>query len=224
MKHKIFLLIVSVLFVHCLDMNNDGGQTIKIACLGNSITAGSNVSRSYPDRLKELLGSNYSVYNYGRPGWPVPRPELAVELDTIGAGGFFDTTWNIVISKFGTNDGRYYSDLTEYYWEGKEKFNLYLSWWADTLATLPGNPEIYYCIPVPAFGDTRYNIIPDLVNDSIVPAIREFLQERRLNIIDCYSPFIDSVQYFPDGIHPNDSGTQKLAEIIFDALTNRLKP
>jgi lysophospholipase L1-like esterase len=44
---------------------------IKIACIGDSITAGhgaSNASFAYPSQLQQLLGSDYEVKNYGHSG------------------------------------------------------------------------------------------------------------------------------------------------------------
>src|SRR6056297_1224323 len=49
----------------------DDTSPIRVACLGDSITAGARVdakSESYPARLQELLGDNFEVRNFGIGG------------------------------------------------------------------------------------------------------------------------------------------------------------
>ena len=44
-------------------------QTIKVACMGNSITAGagiSNAAERYPAQLQSILGDGYEVRNFGQ--------------------------------------------------------------------------------------------------------------------------------------------------------------
>ena len=44
-------------------------QKIKVACLGNSITAGAGISNEadkYPSQLQNLLGDGYEVRNFGQ--------------------------------------------------------------------------------------------------------------------------------------------------------------
>mgnify|MGYP000729126583 CR=1 FL=1 len=45
---------------------------IKVACIGNSITFGTGTenpqTESYPAQLQQLLGHNYIVGNFGKPG------------------------------------------------------------------------------------------------------------------------------------------------------------
>ena len=47
-------------------------ETIKVACVGNSITYGTGITNrdadSYPAQLQKLLGKKYSVGNFGKPG------------------------------------------------------------------------------------------------------------------------------------------------------------
>ncbi len=47
-------------------------QSIKIACIGNSVTAGAGLSNpladSYPAQLQKLLGDKYVVGNFGHSG------------------------------------------------------------------------------------------------------------------------------------------------------------
>ena len=71
MQIKLFFLILSLLCVsiHVDAEKADGTEKIKVACVGNSITAGYGVQNrdkdSYPMLLGQMLGQEYDVRNFG---------------------------------------------------------------------------------------------------------------------------------------------------------------
>ncbi|NJM24424.1 MAG: hypothetical protein HC859_01760 [Bacteroidia bacterium] len=73
MKHAaLFFCFLLALLVTASAQEAATGATaaVKVACVGNSITEGSNieVGKRYPEQLQGLLGSGYEVRNYGLSG------------------------------------------------------------------------------------------------------------------------------------------------------------
>ncbi len=78
----------------------------------------------------------------------------------------------------------------------------------------PLKPQIFLCTPIPAFKST-WDINDAVITNNIIPILQEVAQEYGLNIIDLHTLFAnDSDKVQPDGIHPNDKGVAKMAEII----------
>ena len=98
------------------------GETIRIACVGDSLTFGyvsSNPqTKSYPVRLQEMLGDGYTVMNFGRNSATLlTGTDLAYE-DQQEYRNSLASDPDIVIIMLGTNDSK------AKYWEegGREKF------------------------------------------------------------------------------------------------------
>ena len=129
MKHSKYLL----LFIFLLSLFSISAQAqIKVACIGNSITAGFGLrtNESYPLKLQALLGSAYKVVNYGVSGttilkdpndgntnldldqsqWSYWEADDDPKRDVTGGKEQYDLALaskpDIVIIKFGTNDAR----------------------------------------------------------------------------------------------------------------------
>ncbi|HRD19358.1 MAG TPA: hypothetical protein PLB60_09900, partial [Candidatus Marinimicrobia bacterium] len=90
----------------------------------------------------------------------------------------------------------------------------------DTFRQLSSRPEIYICLPLPAFSgawDIRDSII---VND-IIPMISQVADSANVNLIDLHTPFLDKSSLMPDGIHPLIEGSDLIARILMEELTGR---
>ena len=91
---------------------------------------------------------------------------------------------------------------------------------SSQLSTLNAKPKIYLCTPIPAF-KSSWNISDEVITNEIIPIQKEVAQQYGLQIIDLHTLFAedgDNVQ--EDGIHPNDKGVAKMAEIIADEIKN----
>jgi acyl-CoA thioesterase I len=182
---------------------------IKVACIGNSITAGSN---NYPSYLQTLLGSDYQVENEGvsattllkkgdAPYWTQGRLKQALAFNP-----------DIVTIKLGTNDTKSQN------WDahGGEFKKDYLSM-IDTFKALTTKPDIFLVLPVPVFKANNYGI-RDSVLKKIIVVIKEIGTERQLPIIDANTPLLGFSRYFSDGVHPNGAGSDSIAHILYRAL------
>ena len=201
---------------------------MKIACLGDSITEGSNMDAlenykqySYPSVLKNILNAE-EVYNLGIGGSSYGRywdhafvdryKEIPQDVDLILVMG-------------GTNDGFAASSQELGSLEKKEARTYY----GDVNELMQGlkadypNAKIIFITPLP-------NILHDyLLNqrDYLLPqsvfadAVKELAAENEIEVIDLYnSNILDTHDaqiistYMLDGVHCNPAGYQILAEHI----------
>lgn len=191
------------------------GATIKIACIGNSITYGSTIenrdSLSYPAQLGRLLGNGFEVRNFGVSGRTLlskgDRPYIKEQAFT-NAKAFLP---DFVLIKLGTNDTKPHN------WAHKSDFKTdYLSLIKE-FQQLPGKPIVVLLKAVPAF-QVRWGISDSIIRHELNPMIEDIAAEEGLSFIDLYQPFIGKVELFPDSIHPNANGAALMAKTIFDAL------
>ncbi len=118
---------------------------------------------------------------------------------------------DIVTIKLGTNDTKPQN------WDShKGEFKAdYLSM-IDTFQALPSNPDIFLVLPVPVFRD-NYGIRASVLKE-MIPIIKDIGAERNLPVIDANTPLLPFGQYFPDGIHPNTTGADSIAHVIYRVL------
>ncbi len=176
---------------------------IKVACVGDSITAGS--GNTYPMQLQILLGEDYDVRNFGRGGAPV-RHETENSY-TVDENYLASLEFNpdIVLFMLGTNDvwDGNYPEVDNY-------FKRDYKWFINSFAALEAKPKIYL-----ATSPTGYNLhfVPnDRVNVKIRNMQFELAEELGLPIIDMNTLTASNAESFPDGIHGNDSGYLIIAQ------------
>ena len=198
----------------------------KIACLGDSITEGSNLDKmenykqySYPSVLKNILGAE-EVYNLGIGGssygryWDKPFVERYKEIPA-------DT--DIILVMGGTNDGFAASEKELGSLSEKKPATFY----GDVDELMRGLKENYpeakiiFATPLP-------NILHDylrkqrnylLPQATFANAVKELAAQYDIDVIDLYnSNLLDTHDaqvistYMPDGVHGNPAGYQVLAE------------
>ena len=212
----------------CLEERHMDFADIKIACLGDSITAAANLEGqenypacSYPAVLQELLGAE-KVVNLGIGGstigryWSNPFVERYREIPQ-------DT--DIIIVMGGTNDGfclseKEFGTLTE------RKPRTFCGDLDELMRGLKENyPQaaIYFVTPLP-------NILQDylmrersylLPQSDLVNVMLTLAAEYDFRVIDLYNAnLLDShdadivTNYIPDGVHANETGYRILAQHI----------
>lgn len=189
-------------------------QEIKIACVGDSITEGVGTEvwnkSSYPVILNELMGEGYAVMNCGRSAATMlKKSDLTYwkcnELDNV-----FTFQPDIITIKLGTNDSK------DFNWNATNYEKDYQAL-IDTFKTISTNPKIYVCLPAPAF-ERRWSINDTTIREQVIPIIERLASKNQLPIIDAYTKLQDQGDNFPDGIHPNEEGAKRLAEIIAEVL------
>ena len=184
---------------------------IRVACVGDSITEGF----EYPNDLWMLLGSNYSVGNFGVGG-------AAVALDSdkpyMNQSEFQDAKEfvpNIVIIMLGTNDAN--PALKQNTTNFVKDYNKLIS----AFQSLASKPKIWIVKPPPVF-DNGTGLSTESFESYVIPSIEEVANVTNLPVIDVYTPMIDHSDYFFDGVHPNGEGSQAIADIIYNELISKV--
>lgn len=205
-----FIILGSVLLAGPnLAQTND--SQLKVACVGNSITEGAGLTKTYPDVLQELLGESYEVRNYGIGGRTLLRKG---DLPYWNETKYKEVlTWapDIVIIKLGTNDTKPQN------WQYKKEFVTDYVDLINSFKNLPSKPTVLICKPIPVFED-KWGINEAAMDNEVIPAMKKIAEKAQVQIIDVYQPFLEKADLTYDGIHPNDEGAGFLATEIYKAL------
>ena len=185
--------------------------SIKIACVGDSITYGHGLKNrdkeSYPAQLGAMLGQKYAVRNYGvsastllkkgnKPYWKLPQ-FMAVQKDKP----------NIVIIKLGTND------MKPNNWKYKDEYKPNYVEMIKTFQKLESKPTVMICYPLPIFR-TKGDFKDSIVREEIIPLVDQVAKEAGVKIINLYKPMAGKNELSRDGVHPNVAGTKLMAETV----------
>ena len=61
---------------------------------------------------------------------------------------------------------------------------------------------------------------PGSFRDEILPLIEEIGRQKNVLVIDLFTPLLDHLNLFPDGIHPNAQGAQIIAQTLLPYFTS----
>lgn len=227
MKRIISLMVSISLTVTALlsvmSLNVSAAETIKIACVGDSITAGSN-DYNYPMYLQRMLGDGYEIKNFGKGGASVRHAEEAVGDPNWGWGSVNDA------------DG----DGMAYFYYDDVAYTSSLEYDADYVFVMMGTNDVgsedysyykpdYYNYLIKPYLDKGAEVIvmtsptaySYLMNDheKINTTIRqmqiEIAEEYNLTLIDMNTATAGRRESFPDGLHGNSSGYMIIAQTIY---------
>lgn len=227
---------ISASYGETLRMNKEDKLTIennqidfsdmKIACLGDSITAATNLDEledyeaySYPSRLKELLGAK-KVTNLGIGGSSIGRYWDQAFVDRYRD---IPKDTDLIIVMGGTNDGFCATQKELGSLESREKRTF-----AGDLDELMKGLKKEYPDAMIVFVTPLPNVLHDMLrkdSDSLLPQtafvkmIRQLSHEYGIPVIDLYhANLLDThdaaviYNFMPDGVHGNAAGYQILAE------------
>jgi len=204
-------------------------DVMRVACVGDSITFGYGLQRTYPAQLGHWLGTNYDVRNFGvsattllhRGDFPyIGRPAYTNALDFKA---------DIVVIDFGANDSKHPNDGSldatnaVNNWQHKADF---IGDYKELIAAFrAANPaaKIFICHPTPDFPG-RWGINDKTIREEMIPLIRTVAEETGAAVIDLHSALAGRADLFPDTVHPNDEGAKLMAAEIFRALTGKSPP
>lgn len=195
-------------------------DTIKVACVGNSITYGTGISDrekdSYPSQLQGMLGSNYKVYNFGKPGATLlskgHRPYIKQEEynDALKSGA------DIFVIHLGVND----TDPRNWPNFRDDFLNDYIRL-IDSFRSVSKKKCRIIIAQITPIGDRHPRFLSGtkIWQDEIRNKIKTVADIAGVELIDFYSPLYHYPYLFPDAIHPNEEGAEILAKIVYSAIT-----
>ncbi|MBC8405690.1 MAG: alpha-L-fucosidase [Planctomycetes bacterium] len=189
---------------------------IKVACVGDSITHGSDLMRregtTYPDMLGHALGGNFEVRNFGVSGATMLANGNKPWMETPDAALALEWVPDIVVIKLGTNDSKWAN------WGAhKDDFSADAKKLIQSFRIVNPLARIILCTPLPAWkeGDS---INGKRIAEEVIPLVRSVASEEGLEIIDLYTPFTGNKGWFADGVHPNPHGALAVARRVAETV------
>ena len=211
---KVIILITLLI----LSLSSISGQTIKIACVGNSVTYGmgiENPDERYPAQLQVMLGDEYEVGNFGhsgatllkngyRPYWNLPEFKEALDFKA-----------DIVIIHLGLNDTdprawpKYRDEFV------KDYINL-----IDTFKHINPDADVKISRMTPIFsGHSRFESSTRDWYWQVQNAIEVIAEISKVDLVDLHTPLHIRPDLFPDNLHPTGEGAKIIAETVYGAIT-----
>ena len=211
-------LIVFFIFFGLNVWSQEVVNTIRVACVGNSITFGAGIANrdrdSYPSVLGQMLGRGYEVRNFGfsartmlmKGDHPYMKEQMFQEA--------LQYNPNIVVIKLGTNDSKPFN------WKHKADFQSDMQAMVNAFNAIPSKPKIYLCYPAKAYL-LQYGINDSIIVNGVIPVIDRVAKQNKLPIIDLHTSTSGMEANFPDKIHPDPIGAHKIAETVYRAITGK---
>lgn len=194
-------------------------QTIKVACIGDSVTYGygieNNDENSYPAQLQQLLGATYNVVNFGFSGATMLKNghKPYWEKEVFKKSQDFEP--NIVIIHLGLNDqgnNNWPKHKNEFESDYLEMIAIYKN--------LPSKPSVFICRMTPTFSGHHW--FEEGMRESfkeIQTKIEQIGKKADVEIIDLHEPLYRFPEYFPDNLHPTKEGAKIIAKKVYSAIS-----
>ena len=196
---------------------------IRVACLGDSITAGARTkdrsTQSYPARLQALLGDGWHVRNFGIGGATLLRKGRPNIWKSVPADRQFNP--HVVVIMLGTNDtvsGRRKN------WERIDEFPRDYKRLIKAFAKLPALPAIYCCSPTamvletPGLSAERRAKLTERKPrlQQLRRQIKQIARQQKVHYLDL-NPLLarrPDLIFKGDGVHPNVEGYRAIARRV----------
>lgn len=194
-------------------------QTIKVACIGDSVTYGYGIENReencYPEQLQQLLGPIYEVGNFGYSGATMLKNGHKPYWDKEVFQKSQDFAPNIVIIHLGLNDqgnNNWPKHKTEFESDYLDMIAVYKN--------LPSKPKVIICKMSPTFSGHHW--FEEGMRESfkeIQFKIEQIGKKASVEIIDLHEPLYRFPEYFPDNLHPTKEGAKIIAQKVYGAIT-----
>ena len=215
-KNKSIFLIIALCLCVC---GAHAAKTVKVACVGNSVTYGYGLQDrehdAYPVRLQAMLGDGYEVGNFGHSGATllykghrpyINLPEFHQALD-------FKPDWVVIHLGLNDTDPRNWPD-----W--KEEFIPNYRAFIDSFRAVSPEARVLVCLMTPIFDrHPRFQSGTRDWHAQVQEAIEQVAQGAGAQLIDLWTPLHSRPDLFPDALHPNPEGAKILAKTVYSALT-----
>ncbi len=208
-------------------------KTIKIACVGDSLTQGigalgwqnGDYTYSYPSQLQEILGDGYEVGNFGKGSSFIynkdGRDETLWYPNTAEYRNSNKFDPDIVIILLGTNDARaMYSDADA------DSFRTKLTELVEHYLDMQSSPEVYIVSSISVMHYDQKKLAESASFEPREPRLKKYIlpmQHEVAHYLNCkflnayddlYKTFTEEDSFASDKLHPNNYGYLTLAQYI----------
>jgi lysophospholipase L1-like esterase len=200
------LSVFKLLNIH---VTNVQAKPILIACVGDSITE----VTSYTNYLEHMLGTNYSIGNFGASGSTI---SLSTYKPYMLQPEFQDAKIfepDVVVIMLGTNDAHLDMELSH------DAFESDYALLIDSFQNLDSTPEVLIVKSPPVYNN-NLGISPTLFSQNVIPSIIDVANSQSLEVVDVFDMFGNHSDYMIDGVHPNDAGAMLIASAVFDVIAS----
>ena len=210
-----------LLLVCCTTMLSiaTAADTIRVACIGNSVTYGYGhqdpKATSYPTQLGQMLGTGFDVRNFGHSGATLLYRGHRPYIHQQAWRNALNFAPDKAIIHLGLND----TDPRNWPNYRDEFIPNYLAM-IDSLRQANPKVEIWICRMTPIFhGHRRFKSGTRDWHAQIQTAIEEVARLADVHLIDLHAPLYHRPDLFADALHPNAEGATILAETVYKAMT-----
>ncbi len=194
-------------------------KKVRVACVGNSITYGSGVENreqnAYPMQLARMLGDDFEVKGFGRPGATLLRKGHNPYNKTQEYADALAFRPDIVVIHLGVND----TDPRDWPEHNDEFVSDYLKLIDSFKEQNPDVRVIIANITPILTKHRRYRSGTRTWRDKVRQTIERIAEISGAELIDYGTALRDFPDLQPDGIHPDSAGSKILAETALQAIT-----
>ncbi len=190
---------------------------IKVSCVGDSITFGSGASsgNSYPSQLQRLLGSGYSVGNFGHGGATLLSTGDIPYINQAeyASSGSFNPA--IVVIMLGTNDAK------DSNWANHSTFTSDYNALINHYRSLPTHPVVCLMTPPTVYGSGFGGNMATTLNNTISPLVATIAGNNIAPLIDVHAATANHSEWFAadsSHVHPNDAGAACIAQVVYQEI------
>lgn len=197
-------------------------NAIRIACIGDSITWGTDLKNRehdcYPAVLGRQLGTHYNVGNFGRSGSCVLTSLFSSYSNSPSYQQALAFQPKDVIILLGTNDS-----IRKPFTPAIQQEFL-LDYKNLIAAFKKANPTttFFVCLPTPNYAETSAR--KGNLHDNVLPLLSKIAAEEGATLIDLYTPLLGQPARFNNGVHPDKEGAAIIAAAVHNALLKTAPP
>lgn len=220
LKTRFIIRLALAAAVLCGILSARAADRIRVACVGDSITAGATISdpaQFYPAQLQRILGDGYEVRNFGLSGYTMLKKGDNPYMKHNRYAEALAFNPDAVVIKLGTNDSKPQNMRFASEFEGD------MAEMVRAFKALPSRPKVFLALPAyaarTAWGINQYDIFT-----FIIPAIKNVAEAEGARVVDLHSPLFGKPEFFNDGIHPNIYGAGVMASAVAAAIRGEPEP
>lgn len=214
-------ILFSFIVIAALLSGHAAAESVRVACVGNSITYGvgteNPAAESYPAQLQALLGPAYEVGNFGHSGATLLRRGHRPYMSLPEFGRALRFGADIVVIHLGVNDTdpRDWPDFRD------DFIPDYLALIDSFRQARPGCRVLVCRLTPIGPRHARFESGTRDWRDSIQQCIATVARAAQAELVDLEAPLYAYPHLLPDALHPSREGAGRLARTVYGAITGR---